>query len=228
MNKLYLSLLLLLGSSAALADAPVDTSKFVEGMSFEAVTPVSPTDVKPGQIEVIEFYWYGCPHCFALEPYIEAWEKSGLPKDVVFKRIPAAMPDSEFYVDAQATFTADALGIGEKIREPFFNAIHLDGDDALRTDQDALRVFFGKYGVTPADFDKTWSSAGVQAALAKAQRLEDADGIMGVPTLVIDGKWKTGAGHKLSSGDYMKPQDIMDCLQFLIARQRTAHQVTGK
>jgi protein dithiol oxidoreductase (disulfide-forming) len=228
MKTLCLSLVLLLGCTTALGDAPVDTSRFVEGMSFEAVTPVGPTDVKPGQIEVIEFYWYGCPHCFSLEPYIEAWEKGGLPKDVVFKRVPAAMPESEFYVDAQAAFTADALGIGEKIREPFFNAIHLDGDDALRTDQDALRVFFGKYGVTPADFDKTWSSTGVQTALTKAQRLEDADGIMGVPTLVIDGKWKTGAGHKLVSGDYMKPQDIMDCLQFLIARQRTAHQVTGK
>jgi protein dithiol oxidoreductase (disulfide-forming) len=228
MKKLCLSLLVLLLSGAALADTPPDTSRFEEGMSYEAVTPVGPTDVKPGQIEVIEFYWYGCPHCFALEPYVEAWEKAGLPKDVVFKRVPAAMPDSEFYVDAQAAFTADALGIGEKIREPFFNAIHLDDDEALRTDQDALRTFFGKYGVAPADFDKAWNSADVQAALSKAQKLEDLDGIMGVPTIVIDGKWKTGAGHKLTSGDYMKPQDIMDCMQFLIARQRTAHQVTGK
>jgi thiol:disulfide interchange protein DsbA len=228
MKKLCLALVLLLCCGAVLADAAADDSRFVEGMSYEAVTPVGPTDVKPGQIEVIEFYWYGCPHCFALEPYVEAWEKAGLPKDVVFKRIPASMPDSEFYVDAQATFTADALGVGEKIREPLFNAIHLDGDDALRTDQDALRTFFGKFGVKPADFDSAWSSAGVQAALTKAQRLGDADGIQGVPTIVIDGKWKTGAGHRLDSGDYMKPQDIMDCIQFLIARQRTAHQVSGK
>ena len=225
---LLLPLLLTLCSSAALADAPVDGSRFMEGMSYEALTPNGPTDVKPGQIEVIEFYWYGCPHCFALEPYVEAWEKAGLPKDVVFKRVPVAMPDSEFYVDAQAAFTADALGVGENIREPFFNAIHLDNDDALRTDVGALRGFFGKFGVKPADFDTAWNSAGVQAALAKAQKLGDADGIQGVPTIVIDGKWKTGAGHKLASGDFMKPQDIMDCMQFLIARQRTAHQVTGK
>jgi thiol:disulfide interchange protein DsbA len=228
MKKLCLSLLLALCAGAALADAPADTSRFEEGMSYEAVTPNGPTDVKRGQIEVIEFYWYGCPHCFALEPYVEAWEKAGLPKDVVFKRVPESAPDSEFYVDAQAAFTADQLGIGEKIREPFFNAIHLDDDEPLRTDVGALRTFFGKFGVKPPDFDAAWGSAGVQAALAKAQKLEDADGIVGVPTIVIDGKWKTGAGHKLASGDFMKPQDIMDCIQFLIARQRTAHQVTGK
>jgi thiol:disulfide interchange protein DsbA len=228
MRKLCISLLLLLCSNATLADAPVDTSKFVEGMSFEAVTPVGPTNVKPGQIEVIEFYWYGCPVCFALEPYVEAWEKAGLPKDVVFKRVPAAMPGSEFYVDAQATFTAEQLGIGEKIREPLFNAIHLDGQEPLRTDQDALRTFFGKFGVKPADFDTAWNSFGVQTAMTKAQKLEDADGIDRVPSIVIDGKWRTGAGYRLASGDYMKQQDIIDCLQFLIARQRAAHQATGK
>src|SRR5690348_9966405 len=161
MKRLWLPLVLMLFCSVAVAaDAPADGSRFMEGMSYEALTPNGPTDVKPGQIEVIEFYWYGCPHCFALEPYVEAWEKAGLPKDVVFKRVPAAMPDSEFYVDAQAAFTADALGIGEKIREPFFNAIHLDGDDALRTDVGALRDFFGKSGIAPKDFDAAWNSAG--------------------------------------------------------------------
>ena len=229
MKRLWLTFALLLCCSVAFAaDAPVDSSKLLEGMSYEALTPVGPTDVKPGQIEVIEFYWYGCPHCFALEPYVEAWEKAGLPKDVVFKRVPESIPDSEFYVDAQATFTAEQLGVGEKIREPLFNAIHLDGDDTLRTNVDALRTFFGKFGVKPADFDAAWNSVAVQTALAKAQKLGDADSVDRVPTIVIDGKWKTGAGYKLASGEFMKPQDIMDCVQFLIARQRTAHQVTGK
>src|SRR5512142_2169703 len=148
MNKIWLLLSLLLVSGAASADM----SSFTEGVNYVAVTPAQQTDVKPGQIEVIEFYWYGCPHCFALEPYVEAWEKSGKPANVVFKRVPAAMKGSEFYVDAQATFVAEILGVGEKIREPFFNAIHLDGNDALRTDKDAIRDFFGKYGVKPADF----------------------------------------------------------------------------
>jgi thiol:disulfide interchange protein DsbA len=207
---LLLSLLLLSGAASA------DMSSFTEGVNYVAVTPAQQTDVKPGQIEVIEFYWYGCPHCFALEPYIEAWEKQGLPKNVVFKRVPASMKGSEFYVDAQATFVAEILGVGEKIREPFFNAIHLDDNEALRGDKDAIKTFFGKYGVKPADFDATWDSFGVQSRLAAAQQLGDRYQIQGVPTVIINGKWKTGAGYQ------MAPADIMKCVEFLIAREQAA------
>jgi thiol:disulfide interchange protein DsbA len=207
---LLLSMLLLSGAASA------DMSNFTEGVNYVAVTPAQQTDVKPGQVEVIEFYWYGCPHCFALEPYIEAWEKQGLPKNVVFKRVPASMKGSEFYVDAQATFVAEILGVGEKIREPFFNAIHLDGNDALRTDKDAIRDFFGKYGVKPADFDATWDSFGVQSRLAQAQQLGDRYQLQGVPTIIVNGKWKTGAGYQ------MAPADIMKCVQFLIAKEQAA------
>ena len=212
MKKSWLLLPLLLVAGAASADM----SSFTEGVNYVAVTPAQQPDVKPGQIEVIEFYWYGCPHCFALEPYVEAWEKQGLPKNVVFKRVPAAMKDSEFYVDAQATFVADILGVGEKIREPFFNAIHLDGNDALRTDKDAIRTFFGKYGVKPADFDTTWDSFGVQSRLAQAQQLGDRYQVQGVPTIIVNGKWKTGAGYQ------MAPPDIMKCVEFLIAKEQAA------
>jgi thiol:disulfide interchange protein DsbA len=212
MKKLGLLFSLLLLSGAASADM----SSFTEGVNYVAVTPAQQPDVKPGQVEVIEFYWYGCPHCFALEPYIEAWEKQGLPKGVVFKRIPASMKGSEFYVDAQATFVAEILGIGDKVREPFFNAIHLDGNDALRTDKDAIRDFFGKYGVKPADFDATWDSFGVQSRLASAEQLGDRYQVQGVPTVIVNGKWKTGAGYQ------MAPADIMKCIEFLIAKEQAA------
>jgi len=211
MKKLGLLLSLLLLSGAAFADA----GSFTAGTNYVAVTPPVATDVKPGQIEVIEFYWYGCPHCFALEPYVEAWEKTK-PANVVFKRVPASMKGSEFYVDAQATFVADILGIGEKIREPFFNAIHVDGNDALRTDKDAIREFFGKYGVKPADFDATWDSFGVQSRLSQAQQLGDRYQVQGVPTIIVNGKWKTGAGYQ------MAPPDIMKCVEFLIAKEQAA------
>lgn len=210
MKKWLLIPALMLASFAAYADDGMTT--FTEGVNYAAVTPAQPTDVKPGQIEVIEFYWYGCPHCFALEPYVEVWEKSK-PANVVFKRVPAAMKDSEFYVDAQATITADILGIGEKIREPFFNAIHLDNQGELRTDKDAIRTFFGKFGVKPADFDATWNSFGVQSRLAQAQQLAARYGVEGVPTIIVNGKWKTGAGYQ------MRYPDIMKCVQFLIAKE---------
>ena len=211
MKKIWLLIPLLLSSGAARADM----TSFTPGVNYLAVTPAQPTDVKPGQIEVIEFYWYGCPHCFALEPYVVAWEKSK-PKNVVFKRIPAAMKDSEFYVDAQATITADLLGIGDKVREPFFDAIHVQNQVELTSDKDAVRSFFGKFGVKPADFDATWGSFGVQTGLARAQQSAARYDVSGVPTVIINGKWKTGAGYQ------MEPADQIRCIQFLIAREQAA------
>lgn len=208
MKKWLLIPALMLASAAASADM----TNFQEGVNYVAVNPAQPTTVKPGQVEVIEFYWYGCPHCFALEPYVEVWEKTK-PANVVFKRIPAAMKDSEFYVDAQATITADILGVGEKIREPFFNAIHLDNQGELRSDKDAIKAFFGKFGVKPADFDATWNSFGVQSRLAQDQQLGARYDVEGVPTIIVNGKWKTGAGYQ------MAPADIMKCVQFLVAKE---------
>lgn len=193
--------------------APADAQDFFQGINYEPVVPVQPTDVKPGQVEVIEFYWYGCPHCYAVEPYVEAWEKQ-LPKDVVFKRVPAAIPGSQFYVDAQAAVVADQLGIGEKIREPFFDAIHEDGKLALRSDPSAIRDFFGKFGVKPADFDAAWKSAAVQARLDADTRLIYQFKTDTVPTIIVAGKWKTGTGY------LMAPADIMKCVQYLVDKER--------
>jgi len=204
---------LMLLSGTALADM----TTFQEGINYEAVTPAQPTEVKPGEVEVIEFFWYGCPHCFAVEPYLEAWLKSK-PKGVVFRRIPAAMPNSEFYTDAQAYFTAQILGIGDKIHEPFFNAIHLDGNGALRDDVDALRSFFGKFGVSPKDFDATWSSFAVQTRMAEAQQMGNRYNISGVPTIIVNGKWKTGAGYEMAY------PDIVKCVQFLVDKERAAQK----
>ena len=200
-------------SGAAFAD----TTAFQAGVNYEAVTPAQPTDVKPGQVEVIEFFWYGCPHCFAVEPYLEAWLKSH-PKGVTFKRIPAAMKGSEFYTDAQAYFTAEVLGIGDKIHEPFFNAIHLDGKGELRDDVDALRTFFGTFGVTPKDFDATWNSFAVQTRMSQAAQIADRYSVNGVPTIIVNGKWKTGAGYQMAY------PDIIKCVQFLVAKE----QASGK
>lgn len=203
------------------APALADTTNFQEGVNYVAVTPPQPTQAKPGEVEVIEFFWYGCPHCFAVEPYLEAWLKSK-PKGVVFRRIPAAMPNSEFYTDAQAYFTAQILGIGDKIHEPFFNAIHLDGNGALRDDVGALRDFFGKFGVSAKDFDATWSSFAVQTRMAEAQQAGNRYGIQGVPTIIVNGKWMTGAGYELAY------PDIVKCVQFLVNKELAAQQPAPK
>ncbi len=132
--------------SITAAPLAANAAAFQEGINYVPVSPAQPTSVGPGQIEVIEFFWYGCPHCFGVEPYLEAWLKNK-PANVVFKRIPAAWPGGEHMdIDAKAFYTAQSLGIGEKIHEPLFNAIHLQNQLNLTSNQDALQKFFARCG----------------------------------------------------------------------------------
>ena len=212
MKMRWLILPLLLAAGPVLAD----TTSFQEGVNYKPMMPAQPTDVGPGQVEVIEFFWYGCPHCNALEPYLEGWLQHK-PKNVVFKRIPVAQAWGEqMDVDGRAFFTAQVLGIGNKIHAPFFDAIHKEGQGELRTDVDAIRSFFGKFGVSPKDFDAAWNSFGVQAKMAEAANMEQRYGLEGVPTIVVNGKWRTGAGYELTNADIMK------CVQFLVDRESGA------
>ncbi|MGH8280957.1 MAG: thiol:disulfide interchange protein DsbA/DsbL [Gammaproteobacteria bacterium] len=186
---------------------------FQEGVNYVPVSPAQPTTVQPGQIEVIEFFWYGCPHCFAFEPYVDAWLKHK-PANVVFKLIPAAWTGGEHMdIDAKAFYTAQALGIGEKIHDPLFNAIHVQNQYALISSQDALQGFFGKYGVSKQQFDSTWNSFGVQLKVNQALQTLTRFGIQGVPTFVINGKWMTGAGYQ------MAPADAVKCIEFLVQKE---------
>jgi len=197
------------------AAAAADTPSFKEGVNYVPVSPAQPTSVEPGQIEVIEFFWYGCPHCFALEPYLESWLKHK-PANVVFKRVPGALPGSEWLTDAQAYYTAQALGLEPRITKPLFDAIHLQRQVDLAGNKDALQKFFAKYGVSEKDFDATWNSFSVELKLKQAGDIEQRYGLEGVPTIIVDGKWKTGAGYQ------MAPSEIMKCVQYLVEKDQAA------
>ncbi|MGH8278927.1 MAG: thiol:disulfide interchange protein DsbA/DsbL [Gammaproteobacteria bacterium] len=190
---------------------------FIEGLNYVPVKPAHPTQVKPGQIEVIEFFWYGCPHCFAVEPYLEVWRHTK-PANVVLKLIPAAWTGGEHMdVDGRAYYTALALGLEPKIHEPLFNAIHLDGQYGLITSQAALQDFFAKYGVSAQQFNATWNSPKVNQEMQQALQTITGYGVMGVPTFVVNGKWLTGGGY----GD-MTPARIVTCLKFLVQKEEAA------
>lgn len=213
-RQVFLGLAAALALTASGAALGAMTS-FQEGVNYVAISPPQPTSVQPGQIEVIEFFWYGCPHCFAYEPYVEAW-LAHKPKNVVFKRIPGALPNSEWLTDAQAYYTAEALGLEPKIHEPLFNAIHLQGQYALTRDKNALRQFFSRYGASAQQFDAAWNSFGVKLKMDQAAQLEQRYGLQGVPTFIINGKWMTGAGYQ------MAPADAMRCVQYLVAKEQAA------
>lgn len=208
--------LMMLGGSALGA-----TNTFKEGVNYVAVSPAQPTTVAPGQIEVIEFFWYGCPHCFAFEPYVTAWLKHK-PANVVFKLIPAAWSGGADHmdIDARAYYTAVALGLEPRIHNPLFDAIHINNQYALMTSQDALQKFFAKYGVSKQQFDSTWNSFGVNLKMNQALQTLTRYGVEGVPTFIVNGKWMTGAGYPADNP--MPPEAAMRCVAFLVQQEEAA------
>ena len=150
------------------------------------------SEVKPslqvetdGKIEAVEFFWYGCIHCYNLEPTVEKWEKT-LPKDVQFRRVPAVFND-RWALDAAIFYTFEAMGLLEKLHKPFFDAIHRGG---LRTDnRQALNEWLQKQGVDPAKFDATMKSFGVQSKTRRAAQLTALYKIDGTPAMAVHGRY---------------------------------------
>lgn len=142
-----------------------------------------------GKIEVVEFFWYGCIHCFRLEALIEAW----LPKlrpDTVFRRIPTVF-NERWGHDAAIYYAFEVLGVLDKLHRPFFDAIHLN---RLRTDNPkALAEWLERNGLEPKKFDATMKSFGVQSKVRRATQLTAAAGIDGTPALAVQGRYTISA-----------------------------------
>ena len=192
--RALLSLLLMLCSGAALADAATIAApgvQYKQGLHYQVVLPAQPVSTKPGQIEVLDFFWYGCPHCNALEPFLEAWERSK-PANVVLVRIPAIL-QPEWEPAARAYYVAQALGILDKSHKATFDEIH-QAKDNLQTEQDFERFYVKAFGVDPKRFESLWSSPDTDAKIAQANVMADRYGLIlfGVPTIVVNGKWLTG------------------------------------
>ncbi len=204
----------LLGVAAA-ADAPASDPGYVAGKNYQEVVPAQPTSAGPGQVEVIEFFWYGCPHCFALEPHLEDWLKSK-PDYIKFVRIPATL-NPNWAVQARAYYTAQVLGIVDKIHEPIFNEIHVN-HDFLNT-EDKFADFFAKYGVSAQDFHDAFNSFAVDTKMREAQAMQQRYRILGVPTVVINGKYKTD-GSMANGWDQM-----LDIVSWLAAREHDHQSV---
>lgn len=213
---LLLSLALLPGLLRAATAAPAAataTAPYKAGVNYVPVIPAQPTAVAPGQIEVIEFFWFGCPHCFALQQYVDTWLRSK-PDNVVFKRIPAAL-NPVWDTDARAYYTAKALGLADKAYPAIFNAIHVN--HLQHDSQAAYRDFFVKqFNVTAQQFDTAWNSLQVDTDLTRAKVQAQRYGVLDVPTVVVNGKWLTGPGYKLPNSQ------VMPAVSWLVQREEAA------
>jgi thiol:disulfide interchange protein DsbA len=172
--------------------------KWVAGTNYKVIAPAQPTDASPGKVEVIEMFWYGCPHCFALDPIIESWRKNKAPY-IEFVRVPVMWGEAH-RAHARMFYTLQALGKLEELHAAVFNEIQSTGDSLYvpGDEQGTQRVqvqFARTHGVDPTDFLKAYSSFAVQTNLEKADELERRYKIDAVPTFVIDGKYETDVGQ---------------------------------
>ena len=168
-----------------LVAAPLIAAAQGDGFKYSELKPTQPVSLEGKKIEVIEFFWYGCPHCYNLEPQLESWIKK-LPPDVQFRRVPAVF-NARWGHDAQIFYTFEAMGVLDKLHRPFFDAIHREG---LRTDnKEALAQWLQKNGVDPKKFDETFKSFTVQSKTRRAVQITTAYGIDGTPAMAVHGRY---------------------------------------
>ncbi len=171
------------GSSAAPAALAQQAPR--EGRDYRLVKPQQPTEAPAGKIEVIEFFWYGCPHCNSLEPLINDWAGK-LPDDVVFRRVHVPFGDRRHQ---QLYYTLESMGQADALGDEVFRAIHVDGD-RLDTPEKMVAML-SRHGVDKARFLDTWKSFSVRTKMSRGAQLTQAYGVDGVPAMAVAGKYYT-------------------------------------
>ena len=184
MNRFNALAASLLAATTLVLMVPAAQAQPRPGQDYSELKIAQPLEAK-GKVEVVEFFWYRCSHCYNLEPILEPWVKK-LPGDVQFRRIPAVLSDS-WAIDAAYFYTFEALGVLDKVHRPFFDAIHRDKLD-IRSEA-AMTEWLKKNGIERKKFDETYKSFGVQAKVKRAAQLSAAYQLEGVPMLAVQGKY---------------------------------------
>ncbi|HZR34734.1 MAG TPA: thiol:disulfide interchange protein DsbA/DsbL [Nevskia sp.] len=195
-----------LGLLAAACHAADPADAYVEGKNYRvAATPVKQDN--PKRITVEEFFWYGCPHCYHLEPEVDAWLKHK-PADVDFVRVPNTLGRPIGELHQRAFYIAEALGILDKTHRPLFDAIHAQGFP-MSTLESIRDLYVEKGGIKPEQFDADAHSFVVENNMRRADDLAAAYGITGTPTFVVGGKYVVDAQN-----------DVLKVVDAVIAKVR--------
>lgn len=176
-----------------------------QGVNYFEIAKPQPVETGD-KIEVRELFWYGCPHCYALEPFIENWVKNK-PKNAEYVLMPGIFQQaSEFH--ARAFYAFQALGIVDKVHRDFYDEIHQRGNRIITLD--GLVQFVAKYGVGEKQFKDAFNSFAVDANVRNAKRMFTAYGATGVPTIIVDGRYRATVG---SAGGH---QQLLNLINFLV------------
>ena len=176
--------------TANTSSTTVAKSIWQEGTHYTRLTPTQPTSALPGQVEVMEFFWYGCPHCFALDPYLEQW-RAAKPSYISFVRVPILWGQTHG-LHARIYYTEQALGLVDKLHTSVFNEFH-QNQHPLNSTAD-IEQFFTQHGASTADFKTAFRSEAVEASLKQAQELGLRFKVESVPLIIINGKYVTDVG----------------------------------
>ncbi len=204
--------LLMLSVAAGAAAQPV------AGKDYRLIDPPQPTD-SGKKVEVIEFFWYGCPHCNALQPSLSAWLKRK-PADVEFKRIPAIFQDSWVPL-SKAYYALEAMGLVEKLHHEVFAAIHTK--NIRLQDPKVLFDWVASKGVDKNKFIATYNSFAVQSRTQRSIDMTRSYDIQGTPALVVDGKYQTAPSLMLKADRTIDYDRFFQVLDQLIAQARKTH-----
>ena len=180
--------------------AQADVAKPEAGTDYLVLDPRAPVEAPAGKIEIVEFFWYSCPHCNAFEPQLEAWIKT-LPKDVAFRRAPVAFRD-DFVPQQRLYFALEAMGLVERLHAKVFAAIHVEKQDLSKSA--AIADWVAKQGVDMVKFNQQYSSFSVATKATKAAQLQNAYKVEGVPALGVAGRYYVDGSLAKSMGNALK------------------------
>ncbi|MDH4108369.1 MAG: thiol:disulfide interchange protein DsbA/DsbL [Gammaproteobacteria bacterium] len=196
-------------AAATAAAQPAREWKYQEGTHYARMVPTQPTVGGPDKIEVAEFFWYGCNHCFDFEPYVNRWAES-LDPNVRFVRVPALW-NPLVRLHGRLYYTEEVLARNGKLADvqgfhsAAFLEIHRRGNRLAS--EAAIQALFERFGVSADDFKSTWESFEVAQKLRVAEDLARRYEIASVPAIVVNGKYRTGAGE---AGSYPKLLELID------------------
>jgi thiol:disulfide interchange protein DsbA len=178
-------------ASAATMSGP---TLWQEGVNYTRIVPAQPTAVPNGQVEVLEFFWYACPHCSAIDPLVESWKKTK-PAYISFSRVHVMWNEGHRSL-ARLYYTLDSMGKLDQLHGEVFKEIHVNGNPLVAADPnnaaESERIqtaFVTKHGISEGDFKKAYHSLPVDLALQRADQLVQRYRIDAVPTFVVNGKY---------------------------------------
>jgi thiol:disulfide interchange protein DsbA len=212
MIKQLLLTLTLLAFGLSCSAAEDAASNFVAGTHYDLINPPVRA-VDPNKIEVAEFFWYGCGHCYSFEPILEQWKKNR-PEDVSFRGIPAVWAQ-KMELHAKAYYTAEALGVMDTMHPIIFQAMNVDGKPLASEAE--IAALFTANGVSEEDFTKAFNSFGVNSQVSQGIAVGKAAKLSGTPALMVNGK------YRVSSRKAGSQAEMLEVVDYLVEQERAAN-----